>query len=99
MATFEKRGIAIPSSEQFDISQLLFWFGEAFAKPAGERPFNQFKKISALPDEEKTLVLKMFTAFIRDFNTQQAYASLVKCPGLDIGTNSMRWAISDIFVR
>lgn len=36
---------------------------------------NQFKKISALPDEEKTLVLKMITAYIRDFNTQQAYAS------------------------
>ena len=33
------------------------------------------KKISALPDEEKTLVLKMITAYIRDFNTQQAYAS------------------------
>ena len=36
---------------------------------------NQFKKISALPDEEKTLVLKMITAYIRYFNTQQAYAS------------------------
>lgn len=36
---------------------------------------NQFKKISALPDEEKTLVLKMITAYVRDFNTQQAYAS------------------------
>jgi transcriptional regulator with XRE-family HTH domain len=36
---------------------------------------NQFKKIAALPDEEKTLVLKMITAYIRDFNTQQAYAS------------------------
>ncbi len=36
---------------------------------------NQFKKISALPEEEKTLVLKMITAYIRDFNTQQAYAS------------------------
>lgn len=35
---------------------------------------NQFKKISALPDEEKNLVLKMITAYIRDFNTQQAYA-------------------------
>ncbi len=35
---------------------------------------NQFKKISALPDEEKTLMLKMITAYIRDFNTQQAYA-------------------------
>jgi hypothetical protein len=33
------------------------------------------KKISALPEEEKTLVLKMITAYIRDFNTQQAYAS------------------------
>lgn len=36
---------------------------------------NQFKKISALPVEEKNLVLKMITAYIRDFNTQQAYAS------------------------
>jgi transcriptional regulator with XRE-family HTH domain len=36
---------------------------------------NQFKKISALPAEEKNLVLKMITAYIRDFNTQQAYAS------------------------
>jgi transcriptional regulator with XRE-family HTH domain len=36
---------------------------------------NQFKKISALPDDEKNLVLKMITAYIRDFNTQQAYAS------------------------
>jgi transcriptional regulator with XRE-family HTH domain len=36
---------------------------------------NQFKKISILPEEEKTLVLKMITAYIRDFNTQQAYAS------------------------
>jgi len=36
---------------------------------------NQFKKISALPEEEKTIVLKMITAYIRDFNTQQAYAS------------------------
>jgi transcriptional regulator with XRE-family HTH domain len=36
---------------------------------------NQFKKIAVLPDEEKTLVLKMITAYVRDFNTQQAYAS------------------------
>ena len=36
---------------------------------------NQFKKIAALPDDEKTLVLKMITAYVRDFNTQQAYAS------------------------
>lgn len=36
---------------------------------------NQFKKISALPEEEKSVVLKMITAYIRDFNTQQAYAS------------------------
>jgi transcriptional regulator with XRE-family HTH domain len=36
---------------------------------------NQFKKIAALPDDEKNLVLKMITAYIRDFNTQQAYAS------------------------
>lgn len=36
---------------------------------------NQFKKISVLPGEEKTLVLKMVTANIRYFNTQQAYAS------------------------
>lgn len=36
---------------------------------------NQFKKIAVLPEEEKTLVLKMITAYIRDFNTQQAYAS------------------------
>ena len=36
---------------------------------------NQFKKVAALPDEEKTLVLKMVTSYIRDFNTQQAYAS------------------------
>lgn len=36
---------------------------------------NQFKKIAALPDEEKNLVLKMITAYMRDFNTQQAYAS------------------------
>jgi hypothetical protein len=36
---------------------------------------NQFKKISALTEEEKTLVLKMITAYVRDFNTQQDYAS------------------------
>ena len=36
---------------------------------------NQFKKISVLPEEEKALVLKMITACVRDFNTQQAYAS------------------------
>jgi transcriptional regulator with XRE-family HTH domain len=36
---------------------------------------NQFKKVSTLPDEEKSFVLKMITAYIRDFNTQQAYAS------------------------
>jgi transcriptional regulator with XRE-family HTH domain len=36
---------------------------------------NQFKKVSTLPDEEKNFVLKMITAYIRDFNTQQAYAS------------------------
>ena len=35
---------------------------------------NQFKKIAVLPEEEKTLVLKMITAYVRDFNTQQAYA-------------------------
>ncbi len=38
---------------------------------------NQFKKIAVLPEEEKTLVHKMITANIRDFNTQQAYASYV----------------------
>ncbi|HMG68053.1 MAG TPA: hypothetical protein VK588_10215, partial [Chitinophagaceae bacterium] len=36
---------------------------------------NQFKKIAVLPEEEKTLMLKMITVYIRDFNTQQAYAS------------------------
>jgi len=36
---------------------------------------NQFKKISALPEKEKAVVLHMITAYIRDFNTQEAYAS------------------------
>lgn len=36
---------------------------------------NQFKKVSSLPDEEKSMVLKFITAYIRDFNTQKAYAS------------------------
>jgi transcriptional regulator with XRE-family HTH domain len=35
----------------------------------------RFQDISVLPEKEKTLVLKMITAYIRDFNTQQAYAS------------------------
>jgi len=35
----------------------------------------RLNEINSLPDEEKTLVLKMITAYIRDFNTQQAYAS------------------------
>jgi len=43
--------------------------------PNGYKLINQFKKIAVLPEEEKTLVLKMITAYIRDFNTQQAYAS------------------------
>ncbi len=33
----------------------------------------QFKKIEALPGEEKKNLLKFITAYIRDFNTQQAY--------------------------
>jgi transcriptional regulator with XRE-family HTH domain len=49
--------------------------GKAQASLKDAELINQFKKISALPDEEKTLVLKMITAYIRDFNTQQAYAS------------------------
>ncbi len=36
---------------------------------------NQFKKVNSLPDEEKSIVLKFITAYIRDFNTQKAYAS------------------------
>lgn len=36
---------------------------------------NQFKKISELPTEEENLVLYMITAYVRDFNIQQAYAS------------------------
>ena len=35
---------------------------------------SQFKKVSVLPEEEKSFVLKLITAYIRDFNTQQAYA-------------------------
>ena len=33
----------------------------------------QFKKIEALPSDEKKNLLKFITAYIRDFNTQQAY--------------------------
>lgn len=49
--------------------------GKAQASLKDAELISQFKKISALPDEEKTLVLKMITAYVRDFNTQQAYAS------------------------
>jgi len=34
----------------------------------------QFQKIEQLPEEEKNTVLKVITALIRDFNTQQAYS-------------------------
>ncbi len=33
------RGLAIPSKAMMDVSQVLFWFGGDFAKPAGMRPF------------------------------------------------------------
>ncbi|MFO0322309.1 MAG: helix-turn-helix domain-containing protein [Bacteroidota bacterium] len=36
---------------------------------------SQFKKIEALPNDEKKTVLKFITAYVRDFNAQQAYAS------------------------
>jgi hypothetical protein len=35
---------------------------------------NQVKKIRSLPDEKKSVVLQFITAYIRDFDTQKAYA-------------------------
>jgi transcriptional regulator with XRE-family HTH domain len=49
--------------------------GKAQASLKDTELINQFKKVSALPDEEKSIVLKFITAYIRDFNTQKAYAS------------------------
>lgn len=33
----------------------------------------QFKKIDQLPEEEKKTILKVISAYIRDFNAKQAY--------------------------
>ena len=49
--------------------------GKAHASLKDTELINQFKKVSSLPDEEKSVVLKFITAYIRDFNTQKAYAS------------------------
>ena len=49
--------------------------GKAQASLKDTELINQFKKVSSLPDEEKSVVLKFITAYIRDFNTQKAYAS------------------------
>ncbi len=35
----------------------------------------QFKEAEKLPESEKTVVLKMVRSYIRDYKTQQAYAS------------------------
>jgi len=34
-----------------------------------------FKKVAQLPEEERKTILRVIKAYIRDFNTQQAYAS------------------------
>ena len=34
----------------------------------------QFKKIDQLPEDEKSTILKVISALIRDFNTRQAYS-------------------------
>lgn len=49
--------------------------GKAQASLKDTELINQLKKVSSLPDEEKSVVLKFITAYIRDFNTQKAYAS------------------------
>jgi transcriptional regulator with XRE-family HTH domain len=33
----------------------------------------QFEKIDSLPEEEKETILKVISAFVRDFNAKQAY--------------------------
>jgi len=35
----------------------------------------QFKDIDNMPDKEKNSIMSVINAFIRDFKTQQAYAS------------------------
>jgi transcriptional regulator with XRE-family HTH domain len=49
--------------------------GKAQASLKDTELINQYKKVSSLPDDEKNMVLKFITAYIRDFNTQKAYAS------------------------
>ncbi len=34
----------------------------------------QFKKIDQLPEDEKSTILKVVSALVRDFNTRQAYS-------------------------
>ena len=35
---------------------------------------NYFKEVDQLPDAEQHVILKVITAYLRDFRTQQAYA-------------------------
>ena len=35
---------------------------------------NYFKEVDQLPDEGQHVILKVITAYLRDFRTQQAYA-------------------------
>jgi len=35
---------------------------------------NYFKEVDQLPDAEQLVILKVITAYLRDFRTQQAYA-------------------------
>ena len=54
---------------------ILRWIKRDAAATQNEaKLLNYFKEADQLPDEEQHVILKVITAYLRDFRTQQAYA-------------------------
>jgi len=57
----------------FFVITIYFNFNARTICPREQGLLKQFKEIDQLPEEEKKTILKVISAYIRDFKTKQAY--------------------------
>ncbi len=85
MARYEIKGVQPPANvlkklaDLFGTSIDYLVCGDANDKISNDIQdagiINEFKKITNLPTEEKNTILKVISAYLRDFQAKQAYAS------------------------
>lgn len=74
--TEQKKAISLLKTDGLEVVLFIAYYSKAQdANPLNPRINLAPGSGSSLPDEEKSVVLKFITAYIRDFNTQKAYAS------------------------